>query len=117
MKRERVPVEQLVDLARVGRAGAPPTTSDVRAALPRGWVLDDDGLHAHRDRRWMFSQGWVLICAMVGFGALAIGLFASTFPRGARGWTRVAILLGLLLLIGGVVGPLVTRALLRRSSR
>lgn len=117
MKRERVPIEQLVDLARAGRGGAPPTASDLRAALPRGWVLDDDGLHAHRDRRWMFSQSWVLICAMVGFGAIAIGLFASTFPRGWRGLTRVAILLGLLVLIGGVVGPLVSRALVRRDSR
>ena len=117
MKQERVPVAELVDLAKLGRAGAPPTPSDIRAALPRGWVLDDDGVHAHRDRRWMFSQSWILICAMIVFAAVAIGIFASTAPRGWRGVTRIAILFGLLVLIGGVIGPLITRALVRRSPR
>jgi hypothetical protein len=117
VKQERVRVDELVDLARLGRAGAPPTPSDIRAALPRGWVLDDDGEYAHRDRRWMFTNGWILICAMAAFAAVAIGIYASTAPRGWRGLSRVAILLALLVLIGGVVGPLVTRALIRRGPK
>jgi hypothetical protein len=108
---ERVPVAELIDLSKLG---ARPSPSDLRAALPRGWVLDDDGAHAVRDRRWMFSQSWVLICALISFGAVAIGLFASTLPRGWRGVTRIAILLVVVLVIGGVIAPLITRALNRR---
>ena len=111
---KRVRVEELVDLARLGRGGRPPTQSELRAALPLGWVLDDDGEHAIRDRRVFFGRSWVLICGLVMFGAAAVGLFATTLPRGWRGVTRAAVLLGLLLVIGGLVGPLVTRTLNRR---
>ena len=114
MTRERVPVSQLVDLSQLGRGGQPPTKGDLRAALPRGWVLDDDGQHAVRDGRWLFSHSWVLVTALVCFGAAAIGLFATTLPSGWRGVTRVAILLAVVLVIGGLIGPLVTRALHRR---
>ena len=111
---KRVRVEELVDLAKLGRDERRPTPSELRAALPLGWVLDDDGEHAIRDRRVFFGRSWVLLTGLVMFGAAAIGLFATTLPRGWRGVTRAAILVGLLLVIGGLIGPLVTRALHRR---
>jgi len=111
---KRVPVRELVDLARVRRDGRPPTPAELRRALPRGWVLDDDGEHAVRDRRLLFSEGWVLIVGMATFGAVALGLFWSTFPRGWRGVTRLGLLIVAFVVIGGVVAPMVTRALNRR---
>ena len=114
MDRERVRIEQLVDLSKAGRGGAPPTRSDLRRALPKGWVLDDDGLHALRDRRLLFGQGWVLLTAMVVFGALSIVIYASAAPRGWSALIRVGILVIVLVLIGGVIGPLLTRALYRK---
>ncbi len=110
----RVRVADLIDVSRVRRDGRPPTPAELRAALPRGWVLDDDGEHAVRDRRLLFSQGWVLIVGMVVFGAVALGLFWSTFPRGWRGVTRLGLLIASFVVIGGVIAPLVTRALHRR---
>ncbi len=110
----RVRVEELVDLARIRRDGRKPTPAEVRAALPRGWVLDDDGEHAVRDRRLLFSEGWVLLTGMIVFGAVALGLFWSTFPKGWRGLTRLGLLIVAFIVIGGVVAPLVTRALHRR---
>jgi len=112
--RERVPVGELVDVSQLGRDGRPPTPRELRAALPRGWAFDDDGRHAVRDARLFFSQSWVLIAGLLVFGSAAIAIFASTLPHGWRGVTRVAILLALVVLIGGVIGPLVTRALHRR---
>lgn len=110
----RVRVEELVDLKRIRRDGRPPTPAELRAALPRGWVLDDDGEHAVRDRRLMFGESWVLIVGLVTFGTVALGLFWSTFPRGWRGVTRLGILLVAFVVIGGFVAPLITRALNRR---
>ena len=77
-------------------------------------ALDDDGVHAVRDLRLFFSQSWVLVLGLVMFGAAGVGLFATTFPRGERALLRVAILVGVMIVIGGVIGPLVTRALNRR---
>ena len=109
-----MPVEELVDLERLRRDGLPPRPSDVRAALPPGWVLDEDGRTAHRDGRVMFSQGWILVAGLVSFGAAAIGLFWMTFPRGWAGVSRALILLVALIVIGGLVAPGITRALHRR---
>jgi hypothetical protein len=107
-------VDQLVDLARLRRDGRPPTPAEIRAALPRGWALDDDGEHAVRDLRLFFSQSWVLVCGLVMFGAAAVGLFATTLPRGWGAVLRVTALVAVMLVIGGVIAPLVTRALNRR---
>ncbi|MBM3986745.1 MAG: hypothetical protein FJ294_02160 [Planctomycetes bacterium] len=114
MSEQRVRVDRLVDLSKVGRGGRPPTPAELREALPNGWKLDDDGIHAVRDLRLFFSQSWVLLLGLVMFGAAGLGLFATTFPRGERALLRVAILVGVMLVIGGVIGPLVTRALNRR---
>lgn len=114
MGEQRVHVDQLVDRSKIRRDGRPPTPAELRAALPRGWKLDDDGEHAVRDLRLFFSQGWVLICGLVMFGAAVIGLFATTLPRGWRAFARVGILLAILLVIGGVIGPMITRAINRR---
>jgi hypothetical protein len=56
----------------------------------------------------------VLVLGLVMFGAAGIGLFITTFPRGERALWRVAILIGVMVVIGGVIGPLITRALNRR---
>lgn len=110
----RVPVEELVDVERLRRSGRPPSPSDLRAALPPGWVLDDDGRTARRDRRLLFRQGWVLIVGLVAFGAAGVGLFWMTFPRGWAGVARAGVLVLALVVIGGVVAPAITRALQRR---
>jgi hypothetical protein len=110
----RVPVEQLVDLSKLGANGRPPTPREIREALPRGWVLDEDGVTAQSDARLLFKEGWVLIVGLVCFGAAVIGLFYFTFPRGGAGWLRLAILIALVLVAGGIVAPMITRALNRR---
>ena len=67
-----------------------------------------------RERRLFFSRSWVLLLGLVSFGCAALFLFWSTFPQGWRGVTRVVILIVIVLVIGGLVGPLITRALHRR---
>jgi hypothetical protein len=109
-----MPVEQVVDLFRLPSGGCPPTPHEIREALPRGWVLDEDGVTAQSDARLLFKEGWVLIVGLVCFGAAVIGLFYFTFPRGGAGWLRVAILIGLVVIAGGLVAPIITRALTRR---
>lgn len=112
--RRSVPVEELVDLARLGRDGRPPTPRELRAALPRGWALDDDGRHAHRDARLLFREGWILALGLLLFGAAGGFFLVDAAPRGAAGVLRLLLLVGLVALAGGVAGPLVTRALHRR---
>lgn len=112
----RVPVEDLVDVAALTRAkGRPPTARELRAALPRGWVLEDDGRHARRDLRLLFREGWILVVGMVVFGGVVLALFWSTFPAGLAGLVNLAVLLALVLVAGGLVAPAITRALHRRS--
>jgi hypothetical protein len=110
----RVPVSELVDLSKLGPRDRAPTPREIREALPRGWVLEDDGVTAHSDARLMFKEGWMLIAGLVCFGAAVLGLFYFTFPRGSAGWMRFAVLIGVVLVAGGVVGPMVTRTLNRR---
>lgn len=109
----RVPVTELIDLERVGPGHRPPTPAELRAALPRGWVLDADGVTARSDLRLLFREGWVLVLGLVAFGVVGLGFLWGAFPRGAAGFLRLAVLVGVVLLAGGVVGPLVTRALHR----
>lgn len=106
-------VDELVDLAKLREHGEPPSPRRIRAALPRGWVLEEDGLHARRDLRLFFREAWILVVGLVCFGAAGLFLFWSAFPRGLAGALRFAFLLGLLVLAGGVVAPIVTRALYR----
>jgi len=111
---ERVPVGELVDLAQLGREGRPPTPAEIRAALPRGWVLEADGRHARRDGRVLFRESWVLISALLAFGTAGLGLFWQTFPRGWGGVVRALVLVLVMLVLGGWIAPLVTRAVYRR---
>jgi hypothetical protein len=115
--RARVPIEELIDpdvLARLRRDGRMPPPRELRAALPRGWALDADGRHAHRDARLLFREGWILLLGLAIFGTLGAFFLVDAVPRGWRGALRLALLVGLVLLAGGVVGPLVTRAVHRR---
>ena len=114
----RVPVEDLVDVDALRAGGRRPTPKELREALPAGWVLDADGRTARRDLRWLARDGWVLVLALVCFGAAGAGLFWSTFPRGLGGLARFAALVAVVLLAGGVVAPMITRALhARRRQR
>ena len=110
MSNESVRIDELIAPEKLG--GLRP--SELRAALPPGWVPDDDGVHARRDERVFFRHSWVLLLGLVCFGSAGLFLFWSTFPRGWAGFARAAILIAIVLLIGGLVGPLITRALNRR---
>lgn len=110
----RIPVEQLVDLEKLSAGGRAPTPREIREALPRGWVLEEDGKNARRDARLMFKEGWVLLLGLVAFGTAVLGLFWWTFPRGGAGVVRFLIVIGLVAIAGGVVAPIITRALNRK---
>ena len=114
MSRDPVPVEDLIDLQSLQARGRPLTPRELRAALPRGWALDEDGRHAHRDTRLLFREGWVLILGLLIFGGIGGVFLVDAMPRGWSGALRLAALAGGVLLAGGVVGPMVTRALHRR---
>jgi hypothetical protein len=111
---DKVPIDQLLDLDALGTDGRAPSPKQLREALPPGWVLDEDGRHARRDLRVLARDGWVLVIGLVLFGAAGFFLFWDSFPRGWRGVSRFGVLILLLLFAGGVVGPMVTRALMRR---
>jgi hypothetical protein len=110
MANERVRIDQLIAPEKLREL----RPSELRAALPPGWVPDDDGVHARRDGRVFFRHSWVLLLGLITFGSAALFLFWSTFPRGWAGIARVAVLLAIVLVIGGLVAPLITRALNRR---
>jgi hypothetical protein len=111
---DRVPIGDLIDLPRLEAArGRPLLQREVRAALPRGWVLEDDGLHARRDLRLLFREGWILLVGMALFGGLALAIFWQAFPRGWRGLASFLGLLLAVLIVGGLVAPMITRALYR----
>ena len=112
-----MPVEELVDLEPLRDLGRAPTARELRQALPRGWALADDGQHAYRDARLLFREGWILLLGLVVFGS-AVGAFLwGALPRGGRGILRFVLLIGVVLLAGGIVAPLVTRALHRRGRK
>ena len=108
------PVEELVDLEALRVDGRPPSPRRIREALPPGWALDEDGRTAFRDGRLFFRDGWVLILGLVSFGAAGLGLFWFAMPTGASALVRLIVVLAVVLVAGGLVGPLVTRALHRR---
>lgn len=110
-ERERVPVGELVDLGALARGGAPPSPSAIRAALPRGWVLDADGAHARRDLRLFFREGWILLVGLVAFGSAGAAFLWSALPRGWGGVARFVAMVLVLLFCGGLVGPHVARTL------
>ena len=115
--RHRVPIAELIDATRfreLGSHGRPPTPRQLQEALPPGWVLEEDQLHGRRDLRLLFRRGWMLAIGMLLFGAAGIAFFVEVLPGGGRGILRFATMIVVLLLIGGIVGPIFTRALTRR---
>ena len=113
-ERRAVPVSQLIDLAALRDNGRPPTPRRIREALPRGWALADDNEHAYRDVRLLFREGWILIVGLVVFGSIGLGFLWSGLPRGWDGVLRFCVLVGVVIVLGGVVAPRITRALNRR---
>ncbi len=112
----RLPLEELVDLTALERAkGAPLTPAELRRALPRGWALEDDLRHAHRDLRLFFREGWILAVGLLAFGSVGLAFLWGAMPRGWRGFGRLAALVLVLVLLGGFVGPWITRTLNRRA--
>ncbi len=109
-----VPIEDLVDVEQLGRDGRKPTPKAIREALPPGWVLDEDGRTARRDLRVLARDGWVLVIGLVCFGAAGLAFLYDALPSGWAGVLRFGGLIGILLLAGGFVGPMITRALMRR---
>ena len=113
-KRELVPLADLLDLERLAAEGRPLTPSRLRAALPRGWALSEDGQHAYRDARLLYREGWILILGLVVFGSVGLGFLWGAVPRGWSGVVRIAALVGVVLVLGGLVAPWITRTLNRR---
>ena len=105
----RVPIAELV--AAVRALGEAPSPRELRALLPRGWVPEDDGLHARRDLRVFFGQGWMLALCLVVFGSVGAVFVLGAVPRGWSGVLRVLLMLGVVWLAAGIAGPLITRAL------
>ncbi len=113
-QRALVPLGEVLDLERLKASGRPLTPKALRESLPPGWVLADDGEHAYRDRRLLFRQGWILILGLAIFGSVGLAFLLDAVPSGWRGIGRLVSLLGLVLLVGGLVAPRITRALQRR---
>lgn len=111
---KHVPLEELIELESLGTPERPPSMRELRAALPRGWALDDDGRTAHRDLRLFFREGWVLLLGLALFGTGAVIFFWEVLPSGWSGVLRVALLLAIVLLAAGLVAPGITRALYRK---
>ncbi|MSR63285.1 MAG: hypothetical protein EXS08_12655 [Planctomycetes bacterium] len=109
--RARVPITELVEAERLRALGAAPSPRALRALLPRGWVPEDDGLHARRDLRVFFGQGWMLALCLVVFGSVGAVFVLGAVPRGWSGVLRVLLMLGVVWLAAGIAAPLITRAL------
>jgi len=109
--RARVPITELVEPERLRALGEAPGPRELRARLPRGWVPEDDGLHARRDLRVFFGQGWILALCLLVFGSLGAAFVIGAMPRGWSGVLRVAGMLVVVWLAAGIAGPLITRAL------
>jgi len=113
--RELVPVEELIDVGALAEPGRPVTPRRIREALPRGWALADDNLHAYRDARLFFREGWILLVGLAVFGSIGGAFVLGAMPKGWGGVLRLGGLVLVLVLLGGVVAPMVTRALHRRG--
>ena len=112
--RARVSIAELVDPARLRALGPRPSPAALRACLPRGWVLAEDGLHARRDLRLFFREGWILVLCLIVFGTVGAMFVLGAVPRGWSGLLRVLGLVAIVWLAAGLAGPRITRAL-RRS--
>ena len=88
--------------------------ASVQAALPRGWVLAEDGRTARRDLRLFFREGWILVVGLVVFGAVGFAFVWGGVPRGWSGALRIGLSVLVVLAVGGLAAPRITRALFRR---
>lgn len=115
--RTLVPIAELVDPERLRALGPHPSPSALRAALPRGWVPAEDGLHARRDLRLFFREGWILVLCLLVFGSVGAMFVLGAMPRGWGGVLRVLALVGFVWLAAGLAAPLITLALRQRPPR
>ena len=76
--------------------------------------IDESTEPPRKARRLFYDEGWVLLIGLIAFGAAALGLFWMVLPSGPAGFLRLAAMAGVLLLCGGLIGPLVTRAIRKR---
>lgn len=113
-ERMLVPIEELIDVAALVEPGRPLTPRRIREALPRGWALADDNQHAYRDARLFFREGWILMVGLIVFGSVGGAFVLGAMPKGWAGALRLFGLLIGILILGGVVAPMITRALNRR---
>ncbi len=110
---QRVPITELIDLE-AHWPGRSPTLREIRAALPRGWVLEPDGVTARRDLRLFFREGWILMLGLALFGTGGAFFFAEVLPSGWAGLGRIMLYIVVIVIAAGWVAPLITRALYRR---
>ncbi len=108
------PISELVPPQTLRTLGPEPSPRALREALPPGWVLEPDRIHARRDLRLFFRQGWLLVLCLLVFGSVGALLLLGSAPRGREGVLRVLASVALVWFAGGIAGPLVTRALRRR---
>ncbi len=112
--RGRRRLDELIDPERLRSLESEPSPARLRSLLPRGWVPEPDGVHARRDGRIFFREGWILVLCLVVFGALAVLFLLGGTPRGWAGILRILALVAAVWIAGGLAAPLVTRALRRR---
>jgi hypothetical protein len=110
----RVLIAELLEPEELAALGPSPSPARLRALLPRGWVPEPDGLHARRDLRLLFREGWMLVLCLVVFGTVGALFLLGSVPRGWSGVARLVGLIAAVALAGAVAAPLITRALRRR---
>jgi len=109
--RARAKISELVEGERLRALGPEPSVHELRKALPRGWLLEADRVHARRDLRLFFREGWMLALCLLVFGALGALFLLGAAPRGWSGVLRLIGLVAAVALAGGIAGPVITRAL------
>ena len=105
----------LVEHEIVGIRVCTPHPIDLDARVPQARLLS--GIEVHRDARLLFREGWILLLGLVLFGALGSVFLAGGLPRGLGGILRLGVSAVVLVLVGGLVAPWITKTLNPMLSR